>query len=847
MIIPDKYKKVVPLVLILIFYLACLGLALGLTVDERITALLPDSDPEVADFSTFISTVPAAEALYIQITARQEDREEDKEKEQQEEKQNLELLERAGDAFYAAVKDLACFSDILYRFSPKGVMALMDLVGENRYQLLDKSDLNGLDARLTPGAIDARVLEIKRQLLSPSGAFSTRGVTRDPFGLDALILKRLAAFKAEMPGARTGESRIISKDGTSLLMVASPAFPAVETMKSRAMFDQLNRERTRLIQEFDHKIEIGFSGVHPATLDNSTTIQSDVKRAILVLAAGILVMGSLFFGRFYHVLLIFVPTMVSLTFASALAALFTQKVSAIALGCGALLVGITVDFGLHILLHADTLGTDHIRKIIRDLKKPITMGAATTMAAFGSLMLSSLPGQRQMGLFAVTGIFVAALFSFVFLRYFIVIVPWRPTPPRLSPVGFSNGLMAFRKKHMILLWVLVLALLAAGLGGLTRFTFEGDAAAMNHLTPDVKRDMDNFLETWGQATPTIFMVKGRDVDHALELNDELLRVLKGMEAENIIAGTASLGEIFPSRAEEELRFQAVKSFFTPQRTAALKTSLEQASVRHGFALDAFSPFVDELESLAATSPQPMSLEDFKPTVIYPLIKGKLIKLKSGNSNQEGHSPDLANGKKQDRAAVLTTARIMDRDRIPEITARIKSAVPGTLIVDKPYFVERTTILVAGEFKRFFLWAAFSMILVLLLFQRRLKLVAVTITPVCLSSVVTAGLLGLLGIPMNLISIVFIIFVFGVGVDFSIFMVHHELNTPKDDRQITPAGVILCAMTTIAAFISLCFARHNALFSIGAAGTTGMAVTLFFTMVMIPFLCEHWLSDEGIKP
>lgn len=843
MIIHAKYRKAVPLVLILIFYLVCLGLALGLTVDERITALLPDSDPEVADFSTFITTVPAAEALYIQITARQEDKKEDKQ-----EKQNLELLERAGDAFYSAIKDLSCFSDILYRFSPKGVMALMDLVGENRYQLLDKSDLKGLEERLTPGAIDSRVLEIKRRLLSPSGSFSTRGVTRDPLGLDALILKRLAAFKAEMPGARAGESRIISKDGTSLLMVASPAFPAVETMKSRAMFDQLNRERTRLIQEFDHKIEIGFSGVHPATLDNSATIQSDVKRTILVLAAGILVMGGLFFNRFYHVLLIFVPTMVSLTFASALAALFTQKVSAIALGCGALLVGITVDFGIHILFHADTLGTDHIRKIIRNLKKPITMGAATTMAAFGCLMLSSLPGQRQMGLLAVTGIFVAALFSLVFLKYFIVIVPWRPTPPRLSLVRFSNGLMAFRKKHMILLTVLSLTLVTAGLGGLTRFTFEGDVAAMNHLTPDVKRDMDNFLATWGQATPTIFMIKGRDVDHALQINDELLRVLKGMEAENLIAGTASLGDVFPSRAEGELRFQAVKSFFIPQRIAALKTGLEQASLRHGFALDAFSSFVDELESLATeTPPPPLSLEEFRPTVIYPLIKAKLIKLKSHNSNQEGRSLDLANGKKQEGAAVLTTARILDRDQIPEITARIKSAVPGTLIVDKPYFVERTTILVAGEFKRFFLWAALSMILTLLLFQRRLKLVAVTIIPVCLSSVVTAGLLGLFGIPMNLISIVFIIFVFGVGVDFSIFMVHHELNTPKNDRQITPGAVMLCAMTTIAAFISLCFARHNALFSIGAAGTTGMVVTLFFAMVMIPFLCEHWLSDEEIKP
>ena len=64
-------------------------------------------------------------------------------------------------------------------------------------------------------------------------------------------------------------------------------------------------------------------------------------------------------------LLIFVPTMVSLAFTGALAALTGQKISAIALGCGALLVGITVDFGIHILFHADTLGTAHAGKIIK--------------------------------------------------------------------------------------------------------------------------------------------------------------------------------------------------------------------------------------------------------------------------------------------------------------------------------------------------------------------------------------------------------------------------------------------------------------------------------------------------
>jgi len=376
MAMPKKYAKVTPLVLTLIFYLGCLYLALGLSVDERVTALLPDTDPEVADFNTFVTQVPAAEALYIQISTPEPD---------------PRRLENAGDAFYERIKDQPFFSDVLYRFSHQGVMELMELVNRNKYRLLNQEDLAAFDKNMNARSVDAMVLDIKHRLLSPSGSFSATSLTRDPFDLDAVILARLSAFQSEMPGARAGESRIISKDGKSLLIVASPSFPAVETLKSKEMLDQLNRIRTN-VQNLYPNIEIGFSGVHPATLDNSATIQADVKRAILVLTLGILVMGFLFFSRLYHVLLIFVPTLISLTFASAAAALLTRQVSAIALGCGAVLVGITVDFGIHILFHADTLGTDRVRDIVTDLKKPVAMGAATTMAAFGCLIFSSMPG-----------------------------------------------------------------------------------------------------------------------------------------------------------------------------------------------------------------------------------------------------------------------------------------------------------------------------------------------------------------------------------------------------------------------------------------------------------------------
>ena len=792
----------------LVFYLACLALAARLNVDERVTALLPDSDPEVVDFKNFITQVPAAEALYIQIDSDTPD---------------PDLLARAGDAFYDAVKEAPFFDDILYQFSRQGVLELMDLVSEKKYRLLDEQDLQQVETLSATDQIEEKLLNIKRELLSPAGALSARNKPRDPFGLDTLVLKKLTAFQSEMPGAKAGQSRIMNQEGTSLLMVATPATPAVDTVSSQKMFDYLDRERRRISQKFNSKIHIGFSGVHRATLDNASTIQSDIKRTIMVLSIGILVVGILFFSRFYHAFLIFVPTMVSLAFAGAAATMVTHTISAIALGCGALLVGITVDFGIHILFHADTLGTGPIDNIITKLKAPIITGAATTMAAFGCLVFSSLPGQRQMGWISIIGIAGAAAFALVFLPALIRVRAWTPSKPKISLVNFSSTMMGFRKKHRYILACGCLTLLICGLAGLGRFSFNGDVNALNHLSPGAQKEMDHFLATWGQTATTIFMVQAKDMETALQKNDQLFTLLKHLETQGQLTGIASLSTILPSKQEQKKRLAALTKKFPPQRIQKLKTDLEQASLANGFTPSAFSPFTRELEAISSgTVPTALTMDDFKPCVIYPLIKSKLI---------QGPYSTL----------VLTNAMIREESLIPLVTQKIKGALPGTLVINKPYLIEKISTRVADEFKEFLIWAALSIVVVLFFCMRKIKPVITTIIPVTLSAIVTTGLLGLFGISINLISIIFIIFVFGVGVDFSIFLVHNGLSQEEGDRQITPGAVLICAMTTIGAFASLCFAHHKALFSIGAAGLTGMTVSLFMALVIIPFLTEHWIS------
>lgn len=376
-----------------LFLFVCVLSTLNVNIDEKITSMLPDSDPMVQDFKFITNKLPATETLYIDIQNLTHDKK---------------LFQQSADDFYEQISPSDFFSKIVYKFSYDDFLNLVELVRKNRSVLLNENDLAILESRLTQEEIHARLIAVKRQFLNPSGIFMGDALIHDPLKVDELILSKLDTFKNETYGIKIEGSRIYSKDSNHILMMAMPSFPAVDTQKSLEMMTFLNELRDRLTDKYNHKIRIRFSGNHVATLDNSQTIQQDVKRIIFVLSIGILLIGFLFFRRKTHVILIFVPTMISLSFASAFVSFIYEDISAIALGCGAVLIGITVDFGIHILFGVDAGHGSSPEAIIHKLRRPVFAGAFTTMAAFSCLIFSSLAGQRQMGIFSITGIFCAA-------------------------------------------------------------------------------------------------------------------------------------------------------------------------------------------------------------------------------------------------------------------------------------------------------------------------------------------------------------------------------------------------------------------------------------------------------
>ncbi len=792
-----------------IFFIVCLCFTLTLSLDEKITSMLPDSDPMVEDFNYIINNIPATETLYIDIENLQTDHK---------------TFEQIADHFFDEINTSPYFSSIVYKFSNDSFLNLLNLVSSNRLSLLDKNDLSSIESKLTPERIHELLIRIKRKLLSPSGMFMADTLIDDPLGINELILSKLNPFKKETFGVKIKGSRIYSKDGTHLLMMATPNFSALDTQKSVQMIKLLNEARDKITKKYKSKIHIRFSGNHAATLDNSKTIQQDVKRAVFVLTVGIFIIGILFFRRMIHVVLIFLPTVVSLAFASAFISLMSNDVSAIALGCGAILLGITVDFGIHILFYVDHSQGLAPQKVITRLKLPIMAGACTTMTAFSCLLFSSLPGQRQMGLFAILGISGAAFFVLFLLKYFIPSFKTKLRKPIIPLVEICDGLMAFRKNHIRFIAVACMALLIIGVFGIRDFKFDGDISKLNHLQPVTQSDMDNFFETWGKFSQALVLVKADNLEAALQKNDALFELLKKMQTNQTIDQIASLSDILPSHRKRDENFLNFKLFMIEKRIKDIELLFRNASIATGFKEDTFKPFLNNLKQEQTS----FSIKDFDNTALKKLIDSKVV--------FQG-----------DDVLILTTLNIKDKSKIPEVSESIKSEIHGSMFLDKRYFIEKMTSHVAREFKRLFFFAAASMIVVLALFFRNLKIVLITISPVFLSAFITAGLLGLADIHINLISMIFIIFVFGVGVDFSIFLTNHELRKTDNESSTAAGAVIICAMTTIGAFASLALAKHAALFSIGIAGLTGMITSLALSLMLIPSLMEKFVNPDDKRP
>ncbi len=185
---------------------------------------------------------------------------------------------------------------------------------------------------------------------------------------------------------------------------------------------------------------------------------------------------------------------------------------------------------------------------------------------------------------------------------------------------------------------------------------------------------------------------------------------------------------------------------------------------------------------------------------------------------------------------------MKADNKKEIDDRV-AALPHAVVVDPFYYTGSMITLVHQDFNTTLFISSIFVLIVLLFSFKDIFLALIAFLPMFLSWYVVQGWMAIFGLPFNLVNIVISTFIFGIGVDYSIFVMQGLIAGMKsgDNRLLEDhkVAIFFSAFVLIVVVTVMLFAAHPALKSIGVSTLIGMASTILITYSLQP-LFFRWL-------
>jgi hopanoid biosynthesis associated RND transporter like protein HpnN len=138
-----------------------------------------------------------------------------------------------------------------------------------------------------------------------------------------------------------------------------------------------------------------------------------------------------------------------------------------------------------------------------------------------------------------------------------------------------------------------------------------------------------------------------------------------------------------------------------------------------------------------------------------------------------------------------------------------------------------------------LYALIAIMIVLLFDMRGPKELALGLFPLGIGVLLTLGVMGLFGIPLNPANMIALPLIVGVGIDNGVHVLHdyraRSLRTAYRLGAATGRGVLIAGLTTVLGFGTLIPARHQGMSSLGLVLTLGVTFCMVASLVFLPAL------------
>ncbi len=290
-----------------------------------------------------------------------------------------------------------------------------------------------------------------------------------------------------------------------------------------ALYAELNAQRDRIIEEVrsilgEHRegVELHLGGVPMIVADMISFVESDLVTFGLGVLAFILITLTVIFRQPRWVLLPLVCCGLTVWFTLGYLGWTRWPVTVISSNFVSLLLIITLSLTVHLIvrfreyqqLYADSDTRFWVTETVRTMAQPCFYMVLTTIVAFGSLFFSEIQPVIDFGLMMSVGISIAFAVVFLVLPATLMLLPRAPHPgPRLEKTPITAYFARATDRHGNVVLGSALVLLAVCIGGVTQLSVENRFIDYFKSDTEIHQGMMVIDNELGGTTPLDVIVR----------------------------------------------------------------------------------------------------------------------------------------------------------------------------------------------------------------------------------------------------------------------------------------------------------------------------------------------------
>jgi predicted RND superfamily exporter protein len=487
--------------------------------------------------------------------------------------------------------------------------------------------------------------------------------------------------------------------------------------------------------------------------------------------------------------------------------------STAAVGCAAMLFGVGIDGVLLLYVRyleerRNGFGAEGAIGRLPSTVSSMLLGFTTTAATYFGLLPIDFPSLNEVGRLIGIGILVSGVLSIAIVP---ALLPERVSARQAHPM--SNdwlGRIVIRRRRTILWAAAALTLLLGAAAPGLRVD-----PALQRLQPQTEgtRVEREILTRFAVPDDVILLsAEGSRLEPLLEANQAVVDRLRVSAPD--VKLTSPVSFIPPPAAQHAVRQTIRESGLS---TTLVSERFVRAAGEAGFRADAFTPFLERLPRLLGASGA-LTYESYLEHGLGDLVRRTVTLTPTGY-------------------ATVTYVYPRNAADYRAVEEAVRSSGQRLQITGATYVNQELSDVFAPQFLTGALIGSVAVAVLIFAGFRSVRYTLLSLVPTAVGLLWSVGVLALLDVQLDLFSVFAFLMCIGIGVDYSIHVLHRQATT-HDGSVIGPLvsvspAIIMAWATTMIGFGTLVTSSYEPLRSLGLVSVVTLTACLLTSMLVLP--------------